>query len=647
MSHVFISYNREDQHRARGIADGLEAEGLKVWWDTNLRAGESYDEVTEKNLREAGAVVVLWSKRSVNSKWVRAEATVGERFSKLVPAMIEECERPLRFELVQTADLISWHGDRASHSWREFIHDIKLALGHDDQTPAAQDQAVHAASAAAVNAGGGASPDVTIENTFWNSIKDGNDKAEFEAYLNRYPDGHFTDLARSRLAAIERAAAAKTRTAAPPPVQPAPQKSAPPHERPSHVQSRPAQPAVRPTPRREPLSQPAPARAEKSGTGMWIAVALGALVVGLGAVVAIQMLGGQSQDGSASVQVASNGQAGVDETHDAALSDPANTIPSAGRSEENSADGAVAADITSPATGSDDRVSGEGAASVGDVVDPVQDDVTDQTELTVAADPLEATTDTAVTDTAPADQAGGVSGDKADEVFSDCPQCPEMKILPTGTFMMGSPSSEPGHLAYEGPQHEVSIKSFAIGVYEVTHDQWAACVAGGGCGGYRPGDGGFGAGARPVLSVSWDDASAYVRWLSSKTGRSYRLPTEAEWEYAARGGADTAYWWGAGFDSSQAATGRTVEAGSLNANGFGLHEVTGNVSEWVQDCYVNNFANTPADGSAMTGGDCSRRVIRGGSWRGDRADLRVANRSRVTRSIRDRRFGFRIAVDVE
>ena len=130
MADVFISYNREDQNRARAIAGALEAEGLSVWWDSNLRAGQSYDEVTEKNLREAGAVVVLWSKRSVNSKWVRAEATIGERCSTLVPAMIDECDRPLRFELVQTADLINWRGDRNDANWRAFVHDIQAAIGH-------------------------------------------------------------------------------------------------------------------------------------------------------------------------------------------------------------------------------------------------------------------------------------------------------------------------------------------------------------------------------------------------------------------------------------------------------------------------------------------------------------------------------------
>ena len=210
MSHVFISYNREDQYRARAIADGLEAEGISVWWDTNLRAGESYDEVTEKNLRSAGAVVVLWSSRSVNSKWVRAEATIGERYSKLVPAMIEDCDRPLRFELVHTADLSNWHGDKNDPNWRDFLNDIKEAIGHQHEAPSTP------APAAPMQEAGG-STDVTIENTFWNSIKDGTDPSEFEAYLKRYPNGHFADLAHNRLNALKKAQAAPKKPASPPP----------------------------------------------------------------------------------------------------------------------------------------------------------------------------------------------------------------------------------------------------------------------------------------------------------------------------------------------------------------------------------------------------------------------------------------------
>ncbi len=128
MPDIFLSYNREDQAKARLFADAFASEGFDVWWDTTLRAGEAYDEVTEKALREAGAVVVLWSKKSVASRWVRAEATIANRQKTLVPAMIEACDRPIMFELTQTAELGHWAGDRADPAWRAFLADVRQHL---------------------------------------------------------------------------------------------------------------------------------------------------------------------------------------------------------------------------------------------------------------------------------------------------------------------------------------------------------------------------------------------------------------------------------------------------------------------------------------------------------------------------------------
>ena len=122
---IFLSYSRDDQARARIFAECFAAEGLKVWWDVTLHAGQAYDEVTETALRSARAVVVLWSKRSVASRWVRAEATLGERHGTLLPAMIESCERPVMFELTQTADLKDWHGDREDRAWISFVEDVR------------------------------------------------------------------------------------------------------------------------------------------------------------------------------------------------------------------------------------------------------------------------------------------------------------------------------------------------------------------------------------------------------------------------------------------------------------------------------------------------------------------------------------------
>ncbi len=193
MADVFLSYSRADREKAQQIALALEAEAIPVWWDKVLRAGQTYDEVTEAELREAKVVVVLWSQVSVKSKWVRTEATLGERTSTVIPAMIEEAERPIMFELTQTADLIGWNGDTTDERWRAFVGDIQLAIEHSEP----------AAPAASERATGQESGDATIETTFWTSIKDGSDPADFEAYLKRYPEGHYADLARNRLTSLD------------------------------------------------------------------------------------------------------------------------------------------------------------------------------------------------------------------------------------------------------------------------------------------------------------------------------------------------------------------------------------------------------------------------------------------------------------
>ena len=146
---------------------------------------------------------------------------------------------------------------------------------------------------------------------------------------------------------------------------------------------------------------------------------------------------------------------------------------------------------------------------------------------------------------APVAEAAGGSGRRPGTVFRDCAACPEMVVVPAGSFMMGSPTSEEGRYDDEGPRHRVTIGSpFSVGVYEATFAEWDGCVRAGGCGGYRPEDEGWGRGSRPVMNVSWEDAQEYVRWLSRETGQRYRLLSEAEWEYVARAGTQTARYWG-------------------------------------------------------------------------------------------------------
>lgn len=194
------------------------------------------------------------------------------------------------------------------------------------------------------------------------------------------------------------------------------------------------------------------------------------------------------------------------------------------------------------------------------------------------------------------------------ETFRDCPDCPEMVVVPAGQFMMGSPDNDLAHMTSERPQHKVTIaEPFAVGKFEVTFAEWDACVLNGGCSGYRPSDEGWGRGRRPVIHVSWSDAQEYVAWLSKKSGKTYRLLSEAEWEYAARAGTTTRYAFGNSITTQEAqfSARKTAEVGSFKPNAFGLYDMHGNVMEWVEDCtHIASYDGAPADGAAWTG-DCS------------------------------------------
>ena len=234
------------------------------------------------------------------------------------------------------------------------------------------------------------------------------------------------------------------------------------------------------------------------------------------------------------------------------------------------------------------------------------------------------------------------------EWFRDCDVCPEMVVVPAGSFLMGAPAGEEEREGDEGPQHRVTIREpFTVGVYEVTFEEWDACAADGGCGGYRPDDKGWGRGRRPVINVSWDDAQGYVRWLSRKTGEEYRLLSEAEWEYASRAGTTTRYSFGHEITPSDANYGRnmgeTQPVGSYRANGFGLHDMHGNVWEWVRDCRNESYAGAPNNGDAWEVGDCTRRGLRGGSWASDSRNLGSADRNGIRSGNRVSNLGFRVA----
>ena len=239
------------------------------------------------------------------------------------------------------------------------------------------------------------------------------------------------------------------------------------------------------------------------------------------------------------------------------------------------------------------------------------------------------------------------------EHFQDCPACPEMVVIPPGSFRMGCLSDDDSCPAGERPVRIVRIpQPFALSKHEVTFADWDACVAAGGCGGYRPTDRGWGRGNRPVIHVSWRDAQAYASWLSEETGEPYRLPSESEWEYAARAGTVTKYSWGdligrnrANCDGcgSRWDDDRTAPVGSFAPNPFGLHDMHGNVWEWVEDCWNGSYSGAPSDGGAWLSGDCAKRVLRGGSWGVKPRLLRSALRGWNSPGDRLNSIGFRVA----
>ena len=235
------------------------------------------------------------------------------------------------------------------------------------------------------------------------------------------------------------------------------------------------------------------------------------------------------------------------------------------------------------------------------------------------------------------------------ETFRDCPDCVELVVVPAGEFQMGS-SAKPA----EQPLHKVAIKKdFAIGRREVTFAEWDKCVAAGGCK-YSPPDPAWGRGNEPVSNISWDDAKEFVTWLAKTTGKPYWLPSEAEWEYAARGGSTLPYWWGkdVGTGRAQCAdcgvsdASKPVVVGSFRPNAFGLYDTSGNAAEWIEDCWNPSYRGAPNNGSAWTSGDCSLHVLRGGSFADKAAAVRSSARFRYDEDVRYYANGLRVARDV-
>jgi formylglycine-generating enzyme required for sulfatase activity len=240
---------------------------------------------------------------------------------------------------------------------------------------------------------------------------------------------------------------------------------------------------------------------------------------------------------------------------------------------------------------------------------------------------------------------------KPGNVFRDCKDCPELVVIPKGLYLMGSN----GRYKAAKPAHRVSVKKvFAIGRYEVTFKEWLACVDGGGCL-HKPDDHKWGRTGRPVINITWDQAKNYLRWMSKKTGKKYRLPTESEWEYVHRAGTTTRFWWGDKVGENLAnckdckskwSAKSTAPVGSFKANPFGVYDTSGNVFEWVEDCWNDNHFDAPKTTAARRDGNCHFRVIRGGSFYYFNKVARSFYRAKNPPAVKSYWLGFRVLREI-
>jgi formylglycine-generating enzyme required for sulfatase activity len=242
---------------------------------------------------------------------------------------------------------------------------------------------------------------------------------------------------------------------------------------------------------------------------------------------------------------------------------------------------------------------------------------------------------------------------KPGQMFKDCAECPELVVVPAGIFIMGLNAA--GNRSK--PPHRVNIKKpFAMGRFEVTWAEWEACAKAKACTSGGDDDHGWGKEGRPVINVTWNDTKLYLGWLAKKTGKKYRLPSEAEWEYADRAGTTTQWWWGNDKGENNAnckdckskwSAWSSAPVGSFKANPFGLYDTTANLFEWVEDCWNGSHKGAPGDGSARTRGDCNNRVIRGGSFYYFSKVAMSDYRAKNPPSVKSYWLGFRVLRDID
>ena len=609
MADIFISYSQKDRDRVAPLVEALTAEGYDVWWDLRIRAGQPFDREIERMLRTVKAVVAVWSKHSVTSDWVRAEAAWAKRFGKLISIGIDgDLELPIQFQHINTQDMTGWAGVPDDPRFRKLAVDIRQ-VGE----PAAVSSRVSEITAS--KARGSQNSSLALQMGFWaipvamaaliiavvflsvtqihvgegDNITAGRDVLIDKGIPKNVADAWFSEL---RAQGVRQGEVLATLDQLQNDFAELRQTLARRAER---------EPAVRPAARYIAHGDLAAAEAQ-----------LGAV---LDQEIRTQLYGGAAATAEALGQLKS---LQLD-------------AKAAQRFE------ALQQDLVKAATLRGSRFNGSSGGSEGAEPSLPDETLSEQTKP-------------------------GSLGAGRDESFSETSRRsvyhvaeePNMVKIGAGSFQLGCVSGRDCQ-ADELPVRTVTFaKPFAIGKYEVTfseYDRFADTT-----GRARPDDRGWGRGSRPVINVSWEDARDYANWLSEQTGKSYRLPAEAEWEYAAR--ADTETPWSVGGDASYLgkyawyagnASGQTHPVGEKQDNPFGLHDVHGNVWEWMQDCWHEGYEDAPTDGSAWLeadGGACSWRVLRSGSWNDRLGVVRSASRGRYGAVHRTSFIGFRLAQDL-
>ncbi|MEA3413724.1 MAG: SUMF1/EgtB/PvdO family nonheme iron enzyme [Pseudomonadota bacterium] len=679
MSDIFLSYSRDDENRAAGLAGALEALGWSVWWDRTIPAGKTFDEVIEAAIDDARCIIVMWSESSVKSRWVRTEAEEGAHRGVLVPVRIDDVRIPLAFRRIQAADLIEWNGSAESPAFLKLAADIETVLGPSPAREEARRKAEEERESAASKqqaelkrkqdearsvreeaerrekekAGRAAEEEIRVGEEKSNGRRaeediksndedphrsktqrrranwlplvaligvsvaivlvafvvlprmEGTDRPDPQPFAKQRQLQEETDKAAQEAAENEAEAESKRKA------QEEKQRRAEEGRRQAKEEGRKA------------------AETKRQADQAVLHGQLDALLAKAQAAFEARRLTSPSDDNALLYYRKvleldpdhEGANRGIERVHERYLSWAQNAVSN--REYGNAERYLERADTVDPGT--------EAVKSLRNRM--LEMKMRDEQERLVKED-----------ETRLAEEES-----RQPESDKDCEFCPKMVPIPAGEFEMGDLQGKGN--TDEQPVRTVRFaKPFALGRYEVTFTEFDRFAKATGI--EPPDDEGWGRGDRPVINVTGKDAVAYAEWLSQQTGKRYRLPTEAEWEYAARAGTRTAYWWGneegrnrANCDGcgSRWDKKKTAPVGSFPANPFGLSDTAGNVWEWVEDCWHKNYKGAPEDGSkpwrGEDGGNCARRVLRGGSWSFIPRYLRSAYRGRDRPRLRVQRRG--------